>query len=106
MAVSTNPPISSSFWFSSSNSTVKCRTAYSSRLAKSSRDVIFGFLAGGSLEDYVRAVVLDHAAQQEEARVVRDARGLLHVVSDNDHGALVHVTHNRSEEHTSELQSP
>src|ERR1019366_3479428 len=75
MAVSTKPPISSNFWFSSSNSTVKCRTVYPSRLAESSRDVIFGFLAGGGLEDYVRAVVLDQAAKQEKTGVVLPLSG-------------------------------
>ncbi len=43
----------------------------------------------GILEDDVGAVELDQAAQQEEAGVVGDARGLLHVVGDDHHGALV-----------------
>src|ERR1017187_1480171 len=107
MADSTSPAISSSLLFSSSSSIVKWRKSYAflpglagtpqvlaqvearSRLAESSRDVIFRLLAGRVLEDHIRLIVLDQAAHKEEAGEIGHPRRLLHVVGDDHHGALI-----------------
>src|ERR1035438_736760 len=106
MADSTSPAISSSLLFSSSSSIVKWRKNYAflpglaapprrlhfesqPGLPKSSRDVIFRLLTGGVLEDHIRLIVLDQTAHEEEAREIGHTRCLLHVVGDDDHGALI-----------------
>ena len=50
---------------------------------ETSGDVVLGLLLRGVGEDGFRRVVLDQVAQVHEGGVVRDARGLLHVVGDD-----------------------
>src|SRR5579883_856525 len=54
------------------------------RLSKTTGDVVFGSRVTGVREEHVGLVVFDQLTQIEERSVVRDARGLLHVVSDDD----------------------
>src|SRR3954468_5101655 len=52
--------------------------------AELARDVVLRARIGGRREDLVRGVVLDALAREHERRRVRHARGLLHVVRDDD----------------------
>src|SRR6478736_2050575 len=61
-----------------------CRRCMLLPSAKPAGDVVFGALLLGAREDHVRAVVLDQLTQVEKRRKVRNARGLLHVVRDDD----------------------
>src|SRR5580658_1208799 len=56
---------------------------------KASSDVILGGLDLGILENDFGRVELHQPAHQEEAGVIGDARGLLHVVRHDHHGAVV-----------------
>src|ERR1700677_3541920 len=87
MADSTCPPICSTFSCNSSSSTENCRN--SALLSESAGDVIFGLLPGRGLEDNLRRIVFNEFSQQEETGSIGDARSLLHVVRDDDDGALV-----------------
>src|SRR3954452_13706726 len=52
--------------------------------AELARDVVLRARIGGRGEDLVRGVVLDELAREHERRRVRHARGLLHIVRDDD----------------------
>src|SRR3546814_9937287 len=90
-------------------------------------DVVLGARLARVGEDFRSVAIFDEVAEVEESGALRDTRGLLHVVGDDDDGVaaaklvdqlldlgggdrierragLVHQDH-RSEEHTSELQS-
>ena len=56
--------------------------------SKSSADVIFGLLFVRLREQLAGGIVLDEAAQVEKGRPVRDAAGLLHVMSHDDDRVL------------------
>src|SRR6185312_16280759 len=82
-------------WLAGVSVTVMLRSMARGRMrtrrasAEPPRDVILGFLAGRRLEYLLRPVELHKLAHQEEARIVGDARGLLHVVRDDHDGAAV-----------------
>src|ERR1039458_43798 len=58
-------------------------------LTEPAGDIVFGLFLGGIAEDEVGPVVFDQSPHQKKAGKIRDARGLLHVVRDDHHGALV-----------------
>src|ERR1043165_4441234 len=60
------------------------RFAQDDELSETSRDVVFRHLLFRIHEDRIRLRVLDDLAEHEERRAVGDARGLLHVVRDDD----------------------
>src|SRR4051812_15847852 len=78
-----SPP---SAWRSSSASSAwKCwRTSWAMPLAELPRDVLLGPPVLGRGEDLVGQTELDELAVEQERREVGDARGLLHVVGDDD----------------------
>src|SRR5688572_8590379 len=74
-----------SFCFKAAISCSKCRVIFDQQSsAEAARDIIFGLLFRGICKDFPRAVVFDQLAEIEESGVIGDARGLLHVVRDDD----------------------
>src|SRR3954470_23782268 len=61
-----------------------CRVKGMARLPELARDVLLGAGVARIAEDLPRRRVLDELAEQHERRRVRHARGLLHVVRDDD----------------------
>src|SRR5688572_33393453 len=59
------------------------------RSAVAPGDVVLGRLLRGVREELAGVVELDQFPEVHEGRVVGHARGLLHVVRDDDHGHLV-----------------
>jgi len=57
-------------------------------LSEASGDVVLRGLFGGVGEDFFGGVELDEFAEVEEGGLVADARGLLHVVCDDDDGVV------------------
>src|SRR5262245_24421059 len=55
-------------------------------LAKAAGDVVFRQLVAGVREDAIRLAHLDEIAEMEVRRALRNARGLLHRVRDDDDG--------------------
>ena len=62
-------------------------------LSEPARDVIFRFSLRRILEDDIGLIMLDQLAQQEETSGIGHARRLLHIVRDDDDGALIFQTH-------------
>src|SRR5579862_2714857 len=89
MAASTSELISSSLVLSCSSSSTKWRTELLYFSSEAASNVVFGFLFGGRLKNDRGAVELDQAAEQEKARVIGDARRLLHIVRHDNDGATV-----------------
>ena len=58
------------------------------RSAKAAGDVVFGFLARGLEEHLLSGAELDQVAQVHIGGVVASARGLLHVVGNDDHRVI------------------
>src|SRR5579872_7083494 len=79
--------ISSSLVLSCSSSSMKWRISTQMRSAETAGNVIFCLLFRRVLKDNGGVVEFDQTTQQEEAGMVGDARGLLHVVGDDDDGA-------------------
>src|SRR5579875_1979818 len=52
--------------------------------SESPRDVCFGALVSGTREDAIGSVRLDEMPEQEERGAIRDTRGLLKIVCDDD----------------------
>src|SRR3954464_14441444 len=61
-----------------------CRWSCPTRSAELPGDVLLRALVVGRREDLLRRPVLDQLAVEDEGRGVGDARGLLHVVGDDD----------------------
>ena len=86
---STRLPMCSSRYLSSSSSSSKCRFMFFAFIRTAvARDVILGFLVFGICENSFGDAILDQIAKQHERGVVRRARRLLHVVSD-DHDSQI-----------------
>src|SRR5947209_8975957 len=84
MAASTSEPISSNLVFSSSRSSTKWRMIASlPRSAEAAGHVVFRFFSVRHFEDDRRSVELYQLSQQEEAGVIGDTRGLLHIMRDD-----------------------
>src|ERR1700722_10715557 len=81
------PPIFSSSWASSWNSSSKCLCIHSLRVsAEATGDVVFGQLLARRREDLVGVPELDDLARKHEQRLLGNPRGLLHIMRDNDDG--------------------
>src|SRR5688572_997225 len=92
---STSPPMASSVCLSASSSSWKCRCmGVSPALAEPAGDVVLRSLVAGVREQPPRDPELDELAQQQEAGVVGDPGGLLHVVGhDHDGVAVLELQH-------------
>src|SRR6266404_1911213 len=80
---STSPPIASRVCLRASSSSWKCRAMAASALPEPTGDVVFRPLVAGGREHLLGDPELYQLAEQEEARPLRDARGLLRVVGDD-----------------------
>src|SRR5205814_2297615 len=92
---STLPPMRRRRCFISSSSRSKCLSIGSPFLSEPTRDVLFRHLSPRAREQPLGDIILDHLPREHERRVLRDARGLLHVVRHDDERVLRFQLHDQ-----------